>query len=215
MAENAQVKPTALARFNKHVNFNGPMHPTQPELGCCHVWTGWRLKHRPYGKFSCDGKTHRVHRWRYEHENGPIPDGLHLDHTCDNTFCVNPSHLEPVTAQENMRRRGIRKPTRASRPPMDEQSCLMRAAIIHNALSADATVAQASAEVGGCLSTVEKWSARLQAERGAAPQDERLILNCPDDRSGPCRTRSGSATAGTADCAAMADSERRNRSIEQ
>lgn len=45
-----------------------------------------------------------AHRWAYEHFVGPIPDGLQLDHLCRNTHCANPSHLEPVTAQENLRR---------------------------------------------------------------------------------------------------------------
>lgn len=30
--------------------------------------------------------------------------GLHLDHLCFNKACVNPDHLEPVTAEENHRR---------------------------------------------------------------------------------------------------------------
>ena len=30
--------------------------------------------------------------------------GLQLDHLCRNRGCVNPAHLEPVTAQENIRR---------------------------------------------------------------------------------------------------------------
>lgn len=32
---------------------------------------------------------------------GPIPQGLHLDHLCRNTRCVNPDHLEPVTPKVN------------------------------------------------------------------------------------------------------------------
>lgn len=39
---------------------------------------------------------------------GPIPDGLTLDHVvawgCRHKNCVNPAHLEPVTAAENTRR---------------------------------------------------------------------------------------------------------------
>lgn len=38
---------------------------------------------------------------------GPVPEGLQLDHLCRNKICVNPEHLEPVTAQENIRRRDI------------------------------------------------------------------------------------------------------------
>lgn len=36
--------------------------------------------------------------------NGPVPEGLELDHTCRNRPCCNPRHLEPVTHAENMRR---------------------------------------------------------------------------------------------------------------
>ncbi|MDE2107348.1 MAG: HNH endonuclease [Patescibacteria group bacterium] len=33
-----------------------------------------------------------------------VPSGLQLDHKCRNRFCINPSHLEPVTPGENQRR---------------------------------------------------------------------------------------------------------------
>lgn len=48
-----------------------------------------------------DGRMHRAHRVSYELLVGPIPASLVLDHLCRNTSCVNPSHLEPVTAGEN------------------------------------------------------------------------------------------------------------------
>lgn len=35
---------------------------------------------------------------------GPIPDGMVLDHLCENKLCVNINHLEPVTSSENTRR---------------------------------------------------------------------------------------------------------------
>jgi hypothetical protein len=56
-------------------------------------------------------KTHAVHRVAYEAWIGPIPDGLTIDHLCENKACVNPQHLEPVTNRENCRRRGERMTT--------------------------------------------------------------------------------------------------------
>lgn len=50
-----------------------------------------------------------AHRWLYEREVGPIPEGLELDHLCFNPPCVNPDHMEPVTHTENMRRQWVRR----------------------------------------------------------------------------------------------------------
>lgn len=46
----------------------------------------------------------RVHKWIWESMNGPVPSGLVLDHLCRNRWCVNPSHLQPVTNKENVLR---------------------------------------------------------------------------------------------------------------
>lgn len=46
-----------------------------------------------------------AHRYAYEAMIAEIPDGLQIDHLCRNTLCVNPYHMEPVTAKVNIQRR--------------------------------------------------------------------------------------------------------------
>lgn len=69
----------------------------------CLLWTGRRTRDG-YGIVSEGRTTLYVHRWAYEQFVGPIPDGLQVDHLCNRTGCAEPTHLEPVTSAENMRR---------------------------------------------------------------------------------------------------------------
>jgi hypothetical protein len=57
-----------------------------------------------YGAVWMDGRLRLAHKVAWEDENGPVPDGMELDHECRNTRCVRPSHLEPVTHQVNVQR---------------------------------------------------------------------------------------------------------------
>jgi HNH endonuclease len=65
----------------------------------CWLWTG-SVDRYGYGRH----RGRRAHIESYEAHVGPVPKGLHLDHLCRVTFCVNPEHLEPVTPAENTRR---------------------------------------------------------------------------------------------------------------
>jgi len=50
-------------------------------------------------------RNRRAHRVSYETFIGSIPDNMEIDHTCRNTMCIHPNHLEPVTRSENERRK--------------------------------------------------------------------------------------------------------------
>lgn len=103
-------KTAPEVRFERHVDRSE---------GGCWLWTGG-LTSGGYGSFH-DGQRHRqAHAWAYETFVRPVPLGLILDHIChtldtncpggkcSHRRCVNPHHLEPVTAQQNvLRGRGL------------------------------------------------------------------------------------------------------------
>lgn len=71
------------------------------ENGCL-IFKGHKNE-RGYGTIR-DGRMKMAHRVTFEHHNGPVPDGLVLDHLCRTRDCVNHEHLELVTQGENVRR---------------------------------------------------------------------------------------------------------------
>lgn len=90
----ARPKSDPVQRFMKFVKLC--------ESGC---WEWQGAKGRGgYGKFQWDGTTTmQAHRAGYQLLDGSIPDGLHLLHSCDNRVCVNPKHLTPGKAIDNIR----------------------------------------------------------------------------------------------------------------
>lgn len=69
--------------------------------GDCIVWKG-ATNGSGYGNIWVTGQKMLTHRYAWERINGPIPEGLLVNHRCWNKTCVNDEHLELVTNGENM-----------------------------------------------------------------------------------------------------------------
>ena len=79
------------ARFWNHVQ----------KTESCWPWIGARHRNG-YGAMNYSGRIMRVHRISWLINNGAIPEGKQILHTCDNPLCVNPDHLFVGTNSDNM-----------------------------------------------------------------------------------------------------------------
>ncbi len=107
-----------LTRFWNKINIPNPNDPE-----ACWEWTAYQDKNG-CGKFSLivDGK-HKGKRaprlmWILEHDQD-IPDGIQVQHTCDDEGCTNPKHLKLGTHKDNSDDR--RKRGRYDTAPKGEQ----------------------------------------------------------------------------------------------
>lgn len=101
----------------------------------CWEWTAG-LTHG-YGNFYLAGKSVMAHRFAWERANGPLPDGVTLDHFCHTVVaadcqdgpacphrrCVRPDHMEPMALPENIRLGGNAAKVRCKRGhPFSEEN---------------------------------------------------------------------------------------------
>jgi len=74
----------------------------------CWEWLG-HIDRNGYGRAyeptaPAGKRTDWAHRVSYRVHVGQIPPAHDIDHTCQNTCCINPSHLEVVTRAEHVAR---------------------------------------------------------------------------------------------------------------
>lgn len=72
----------------------------EPTSGCT-LWLGHAVN-GGYGMVRHDGRSQLAHRVAWELANGPIPDGLVIDHLCRVRSCINPAHMRVVTQKVNV-----------------------------------------------------------------------------------------------------------------
>jgi hypothetical protein len=70
----------------------------------CWEWTG-TMHSCSYGLLFVSGSNVGAHRVSWELHNGPIQEGLHVLHKCDNRKCCNPEHLFLGTNSDNIKDR--------------------------------------------------------------------------------------------------------------
>jgi hypothetical protein len=74
-------------------------HWVEDKRGC---WIWQRgLTSYGYSQLRYGGSPVLGHRFRWERDNGPVPEGEQLHHVCGDRRCVNPAHLELLTAAEH------------------------------------------------------------------------------------------------------------------
>lgn len=73
----------------------------------CWVWQGAVVDENAdylYGQMKVNGVPRRVHRLSYVEHKGKIPPDYDVHHSCRNTLCINPNHLEALSRPEHNRR---------------------------------------------------------------------------------------------------------------
>jgi hypothetical protein len=102
--DRAFLYPFGDRNFWKHVNFNGPLIESRPELGPCWLWTA-SVNAWGYGHFRLNNSRTltSAHRFSYEQTYGQIVGNWLVCHHCDHPACVSPMHLWLGTNLDNSR----------------------------------------------------------------------------------------------------------------
>jgi HNH endonuclease len=107
LAKPIDVSTIDVCGFWKRIDKNGPLPPGNEHLGRCWTWLG-TMRSDGYGTYVCRKTRYAPHRVSKTLSGFVLSQNLELDHLCANRGCVNPAHLEEVTALVNQARRHSR-----------------------------------------------------------------------------------------------------------
>jgi len=95
-----------LGNFESRVTWNGPrqLHMTTS----CYGWTGRPNKISGRAMFCIDNNSMNASRSSWILYVGTIPDGMQVNHHCDNVICTRTEHLYLGTSKQNMNDRDNR-----------------------------------------------------------------------------------------------------------
>ena len=80
------------------------------QAGECRIWIGYKNA-EGHGRVRVNGKLAVAHRAAWELENGPVAEGMVVDHMCYNRACIEVSHLQVVTIKQNCENRAGAQPS--------------------------------------------------------------------------------------------------------
>lgn len=86
------------------IDSNGLVEPNPDSWAStpCEFWEGC-LNSKGYGVCTIHGRRHLAHRAAFFAAGGALAPGEQIHHLCGERRCVNPAHLEPVTARVHNR----------------------------------------------------------------------------------------------------------------
>lgn len=118
----------------------------------CWIWRHARGNAMGHGKVMFRKKKTWAHRVMWMQHNGPVPDGLELDHLCRVPPCINPDHIEAVTHAENLLRGDG---TKVTQEIYDQILSLRATGLSHRRISEQVAVSKSTV---GDIVAGKRWS---------------------------------------------------------
>lgn len=114
-SQGREARPDAevIKRLMARIDFDGPPN-NNGCTGKCWIFSGYTDR-KGYGQIKFGGRAFWAHRLSYLIFNGSLVEGMHVDHKCHCTSCVNPDHLQQIDWIENSTRN--RPPVSQEEPP--------------------------------------------------------------------------------------------------